>query len=614
MISMRTVAVLVIAAGAAVAIAPGAGAATYCAGSTTSSAFGQCDATATGIEAALEAATANPGPDTVLIPAGVYSFESGLQYSDAGQPANGVAIRGAPACERYGCGRVELRGGSPGGALLSFGGGGGASVEVAGLILVPAPGATGAVLPPGARAGLTVSGPPDATGVRIEGTEARPVRLGGSISGTGVAVDAPGHGLLEGLHVIAGVGARVGPDGALEIRGGQIEAPVGVTGGDATISSTLMRLTATAGGDPPVGLTAECAHASSPDVQLLATNVTLIGDAIAGSTAARAQARGGDGQSCDATVRINSTALDAVETSLDARGDPGTGADPRDGVARIHVAYSAFDPARTASSGPSELETASPGGNLYGDLRFYQDILWFPYLYWDSPLIDRGDPAPPAPSPYRPVINGRRDIGRYEYRFEPPFAGIDVSPARRVAPGTVVRLTARAHDNDPGDPVSLRWTLSGGGSSRDPQLVRVYERPGRYEERLTVTDPVGLTTPETATITVVRQRLMALTIDPRTFTPSRRRAAGRRGATIGYAPAVRGPVRMHVERARPARRGRPAHWRRLPGTIRRFAEAGHSALTWRGWIGGRRLRPGRYRLVGVASPGPPRRARFRILR
>ena len=124
--------------------------------------------------------------------------------------------------------------------------------------------------------------------------------------------------------------------------------------------------------------------------------MTVLGADTPNGSGARAVARGGDGESCDASVRLNSTAIHGVATALDARGEPGTGADPRDGIARVHARYSAFDPARTTSSGPAELETTTPGGNVSGDPRFYRDIVWFPYLYWDSPLIDRGDPADPS--------------------------------------------------------------------------------------------------------------------------------------------------------------------------------------------------------------------------
>ena len=619
MVSVRWWAGLVLVVGLAVGTAaPAADAATYCAGPGTNGYYGSCDATMAGVREALEAASASPGSDLVLIPDGVYTFDSGLSYSDGGEATNGVSIQGAPRCTRYRCGYVVIRGGPPGGALLSLGGTGGANVFVGGLQLNPNPGATGLVLPPGSDANVLVTQEEGSNAVRMEGTAERPATFSGSVYSKGVAIDAPGHGILRGASLTGDVGALVRGGGFLDIRGGEINAPLGVTGTHARVAGLALNLRdASSGGGPPVGFEATCAGPDSADAEIALTNVTLLGSDAPNSTGARATARGGDGQSCDASVRLNSTAIHGVATALDARGEPGTGADPRDGIARVHARYSAFDPARTTSSGPSEFETSTPGGNVSGDPRFYRDIVWFPYLYWDSPLIDRGDPADPEPwqQEFIRVIHGRRDIGRYEYRFEPPSAGIGVTPDLRVAPHQVVRLTTGAVDNDPGDPVSVRWTLSDGSSSAERVVFREYDRLGSYEERLTLTDGAGLSSQASVTITVARQRVMGLTIEPGAFRPNRRRTGrSRPAATIGYALALRGTARFRIEKAVRARARRASRWVRVPGSFKRHAEAGHSALPWRGWIRGRRLRPGRYRLVATASAGPPRRVRFRILR
>jgi hypothetical protein len=615
----RVGAIALAAALAGLAGPSGAGAATYCAGPETNPVAGGCDVMAGGVREALDAAGSHAGDDIVLIPGGDYTFDTGLFYDDRGQPDNGVTIQGAPICERYGCRSTSIRGGTPGGALLSFGGGGGAVVRAYGFSLFPGAGVTGVVLPPGAEAGVVVYTEPAGTGVRVEGTAARPVKFAGSVFAPGgVAVDAPGHGILEGIYLTGDVGARVRDGGMLDLRGGEIHAGVGVTGTAARLTAVAMNF-----GEPEpvsgptVGFEAVCPDPAAPDAEIELTGVTLLGTGAPDSTGVRATAKGGDGDSCDARVRLNSTAIAGVATSLDARGDQGSGTDPRAGTGRIHAEYSAFDPARTASAGPAALETASPGGNVYEDPRFYRDVVGFPYLFWNSPLIDRGDPGPMEPwqTQYTPVIHGRRDIGRYEYRFEPPGARIDVLPSTRTAPGREVELTGGGYDNDPGDRITWHWTFSDGSTSIDRHVFRVYDELGTYEERFTVTDPTGQSTTASATITVVKQRLMGLTIDPAAFRAARGKPRPpAAGATIGYALAVRGGVRFTVERRVRRRHGRSFRWVRLPGRIRRFAEAGHSSLDWGGRIGGRRLRPGRYRLVGHASAGPPRRARFRVLR
>ena len=151
------------------------------------------------------------------------------------------------------------------------------------------------------------------------------------------------------------------------------------------------------------------------------------------------------------------------------------------------------------------------------------------------------------------MIHGRRDIGRYEYRFEPPSAGVGVTPDLRVAPHQVVRLTTGAADSDPGDPVSVRWTLSDGSSSAERTVFREYDSVGSYEERLTLTDGAGLSSQASVTITVARQRVMGLTIDPTAFRPNRRRTGRSR-------PAARSATRLRYGARRASgSKGRFAH-------------------------------------------------------
>jgi hypothetical protein len=130
----------------------------------------------------------------------------------------------------------------------------------------------------------------------------------------------------------------------------------------------------------------------------------------------------------------------------------------------------------------------------------------------------------------------------------------------------------------------------------------------------------------------VRKRpvLSSLAIRPRRF-----RVAGRapRGARVSYVLSDAARVRLTVERAargrrvggacvRPSRgnRGRRACTRfvRVPGALRRRARSGANRTAFSGRIGGRRLRPGRYRLAALAAnasgTSATRRARFRVVR
>jgi Ca2+-binding RTX toxin-like protein len=118
--------------------------------------------------------------------------------------------------------------------------------------------------------------------------------------------------------------------------------------------------------------------------------------------------------------------------------------------------------------------------------------------------------------------------------------------------------------------------------------------------------------------------------------PAARTAAGaaRRGAQVRYTLSAPAKVTFRVERAKAGRRvngrcvrptasdrraKRCTRWARVRGSLTRQGAAGTNVFRFSGRIGGRRLRPGAYRLVAVArdssgAASKPARARFRIAR
>ena len=632
MLSMRLGAGLVLSAVALAAAVPAsADANTYCAGEV--SPFYGCTASSPTIQGALDAAGSNPGYDLVRIVDGRHVLATGLVYSDHGQPDNEVWVGpGAGNCVKALCAQVTLAGGAPGATLLSFGGGGGAKVAVEGLSFEPAAGVTAVMLPPGGKASVQVNGEDGSIGIRSEGSAGRPaiialVQITQPLGGApDIAIDAAGAARVELAYITSDIAARSRmSDGLLEIHSTQIHARTGVTGQRARITRSLLDLREGAGSG--VGFEAVCPDAGAPDADISATNVTVLASGSPDTTGARAIARGGDGVSCDATVRLNSTILHGFATSLDGVGGNGSGADPRDGTARFEMAYSNFDPGAITQSGPTQVETASPGGNVYGDPRFNPRapaaLGTGPGLAWNSPLIDRGDPSPldHDPGPFQSIVNGRRDIGLREYLWDDPNASISADPSLAIRPGRSVRLGAGASDLD-GDPLHVKWEFSDGtvsdyeevGDIPIPYFTRRYPRPGSYVERVTATDPTGRTASAQTVVVVRRQRMLRLSVVPRRFRALR--VETRLGRTvIRFRTAILDEtVHFRVERGVPRRRSRGIRWVR---TRHRFTATASTRLNERpfnGWIDGRRLRPGRYRLVGAPRGVRPLRARFKILR
>lgn len=640
MLSMRVCAGLVLSAVlcSAAAVAP-AGAATYCADAFLATATGgACPGPPTGLQTALDLASAHPGPDTVGLNSGYYKQSSNLTYSDRGQPDNSVTITAMPSCDRYGCNPANVDGGAAAGSLLSFVGGGGADVTVSGLGLYAEHGAVALTLPPGGTAKSVSMGAADGgVAVRMEGTPARPsVMYGGGTgvrrngSSRGVGVDVIGHGVLEHVRLSGDIGARVGPGGHLDVFAGTLQSTVGVTGASVRVVGTVVNQTYQGdrtGGERAIAFEAACAGPEAPDAELSVTNVTVIGGGRTDTTGVRAVGRGGNGSACDATARISSTILSRVTTPLDASGEPGTGAAPEDGRARVEAAYSNFDAEAIVSSGPAELETSKPGRNMDTSSGFQEwrlesstgpeALLDFVGVRVDSPMINRGDPAKPEPwqRPWIRVAYGRRDIGAYEYFFAPAL-GVHTMPATPIPPGRPVRIIAYGFTSG-SEPVAVRWTLSDGTTSSGWEVIRTYRRPGTYKERVVVTDPAGHTADNSLTVRAIPQRILSLRLTRTRFRPTKDgEGSTRRGTAIDIDVAASDTVVFRVERyvgrKGPGRR----RWVRVPGSFEEQVEPQWAEPLFSGWVAGKRLKPGRYRLVATASAAPkrPARARFTIIR
>jgi hypothetical protein len=105
--------------------------------------------------------------------------------------------------------------------------------------------------------------------------------------------------------------------------------------------------------------------------------------------------------------------------------------------------------------------------------------------------------------------------------------------------------------------------------------------------------------------------LISLRLSPRAFRAARRgpSIAPRGGTRVTYALAAPARVRFAVQRAV---RGT---YRRVRGAFTHQGSRGTNSFHFSGRVRGRRLRPGRYRLVATTRGAPaPKRTRFRIVR
>jgi DNA-binding beta-propeller fold protein YncE len=182
------------------------------------------------------------------------------------------------------------------------------------------------------------------------------------------------------------------------------------------------------------------------------------------------------------------------------------------------------------------------------------------------------------------------------------------------------------------DPSGDVWVLmDGGGMARfspTGKLLAIASESLRPEDR-PATGALGMVAEEGGTVLVADTEigrllrygevghdeggsggaLISLRLSPRVFRAARRGPpiAPRAGARVTYALASPARVRFTVERVA---RGRS---RRVRGAFTHRGSGGVNRFRFSGRVRGRRLRPGRYRLVATVPGAPPRRAGFRIL-
>ena len=625
-----TAVLVVIATG--VSAAP-AGAAVFCvAPETLACPGGQLPTLQQGLDAALAA----PGPDTVQLPEGTVT---GPGFYDSADPDNRVTLVGA--------GRDRT--------------------------VITSPTSTGSDYSLDLRNSATLSdltvkqftpAVPNQDALLLVGTADR---VGVSSS---IASDARASFNGTARHVSASGPATVFVNGTLEdsdITGGQlytgtgasvfrrirVVSPFGVGGQNSSvvISSSLVVNT-----DPngTVGSFTASPVPNSHATTVLSNNTFIggggpgcVGIAISGQNGSYTPPN--DFAVNDATIA--NTVVRNCKTTLvrDADGD--------DRTANVTVRNSDIDlsPIAVTQTGAGTL-TAGPGaGNLSVDPLFVGLNGFDQELRFSSPLVDQGLTDPVSPEESATDLNGnprvvdgngdgvaRRDIGAFEYQRRPPVASAAVSsPTTPV--GQAVTFSGSATESDPGETVTgLAWRFDDGGAATGTDAPHAFAKAGQHTATLTATDTAGVTATATASVFVLAPGVPAITSIVLTPTTFRAAASGASTAAKKKKAKARPPVgtkvrlvvgapvaaTLRVQRLLAGRRsGRtcatPSKKNRkgkacsrtvtMPGTIARAAGASRT-FRFTGRLGGRKLAPGRYRLLARTGSTPEKAAPFRIVR
>jgi hypothetical protein len=163
-------------------------------------------------------------------------------------------------------------------------------------------------------------------------------------------------------------------------------------------------------------------------------------------------------------------------------------------VGRIEADYSFFRAAHVTQSGPGTEQYAPGAHNVDGaDAKVLDDLR----PRFDSPLVDVGDPAVAGGETAMDIaggpriVNGRTDIGAYEYGRHPPSVAVSASVLSAFV-GDPVTFNAATGDPDPEELPAVAWLFDDGSRATGNSVTRVFTTPGTHIATATATDPTGL--------------------------------------------------------------------------------------------------------------------------
>jgi PKD repeat protein len=607
LVAVLAAAALALAAGAQVASG-----ATFCVQASSCSGTSEAD-----LQTALNAAkSASPGPNTVMVGAG--TVIGNFSYSGSSLPA------------------LTLQGAGPGTTILTYSGdsmsglyiGGNSADLVSGFTVKPTAGT-------GTSAVVLETG--TATNIAVTATSATPqvtgVALAAGTSLTHSTVTLPLSGGLESQAVDSGCCATTGrvvvsddtltgDEGANITTGTAFIARDKISadyegarcGVNCTVEDSLVAMMTNSFD----GFESYCQTTASVTASLV--NDTIVGpsnDSVFADCLSSGQS---------AAVTASSTVLrGAAQHAFDAIASFG-------GSASIAPSYDDFDPATDSTSGASA-SIASDANHITADPLFIAPAAGDFRIPYNSPLVDKGDPAgigfleSPTDLAGNPrIVNGRRDIGAYEYQRLKPNAVITESATTAPTGEAITFDGSGSSDGDPGDTLTYSWSFDDGASAVGATAIHAFRTAGIHTATLTVTDSTNLAGTATASVRVTGQvSLTHLTQSASTWTGGGALAVfsrlnGRRriqvGTTFGFTLNIAASVQIAFTRLLTGRaiggkcvaltrRNRRAHaCTRLfsVGALTHAAHAGANTVRFQGRLtANTRLPLGRYRATFTAT-------------
>jgi PKD domain len=574
-----------------------------------------CTDNAGDLQTALDLARMNAGPDSIRLGATTYTPTSGgFTYSDSGSSTNSVAITGADSTA------TTLTHSSLG-AILTITSSGGALNSLTDM---------GFHITQSSSAGLQ-GGRADATRVAVAGDPAITNSVGLTVASgamRSVNVSMPLGGANQGVFVSGGTSgdgvfdSTISADNAVSVPLSAVQR-CDVTGGhfgvltqSGRIDDVMVHVSGT--GPDRAGLNAT--NNSIADGSAVARHLTILGATDAGSIGIRVY---GDSSFTGHTesLEVRNTIVRGVEHSYQRAAS----ASPA-GTANLTMHYSDYDPATRDDSGLGAGPSPSDPTNLNTDPLFVDPAHGDFRLAFNSPLVDAGDPAtlaadePNTDLAGRPrVVNGRRDIGAFEYQRQPPVITSATANPGAAQVGTPFSFSGTATDPD-ADPVSLAWSFDDGGSVPGAGVKHAFAKPGIHVATIKATDAAGVTSTKTVLVAATAGPvpvLSALALVPKKFRPAK-------GTDVRFKLSAGAPVRFTVERRGAGRKvggkcrattKKNRHAKKctryvsMKGSFVRNGVSGANHFHWKGRLKGKALKPGGYRLTGAVGSGLTKRLR-----